>query len=402
MNKKIAKRFSIFMFSMFASGLGFNTYDALYNTNNIVEAKLTTQETAKSKQAYQQAIDCLNKGDVVNSAKLFMDASKIDEKNPLYSMFSGDMLKELKQYPSAIRYYNSSLENIGHASNKKQKGQIKLRDYIGLSKVYLSQKDKDNSLKYANKIIEDFPDDYRGNLTLANVYVQDESTYDLAITNYNTSLDKNEEQLDSYLALIKLYNKKNDFDNVISTYKKAIDYRPLDLDMKMSLSQVYISHKNPKTNANYYPEAIEVLKDYLNVNNKGDLAHYYLSILYILTSDDNKAEQQLSIVNQLNPNLGNKLSREIQAYRLKHAQDKAKNTAVTVDENTNQITITVENNKPPEDASAPPKNNEKDLVDKQVATMEKKTFKEDLTAKGNSHDSSSASSIQTVNTPTKH
>ena len=187
----------------------------MFNINN-AEAKTSTQDIAKAKQAYTQGLDYFNKNDIKNAATIFMEASKIDTENPLYSLLSGDTLRELKQYPSSIRYYNDSLDNLKHAK-KNIKDKIKLKAYIGLAMSYSGTQDKENSIKFANKAITEFPEDYRGHLTLGNIYNDLINDNKLAIAEYNSSIDINKEQLDSYVKLIKLYNKNGDIDNIIKT-----------------------------------------------------------------------------------------------------------------------------------------------------------------------------------------
>ena len=387
---------------------------------NTVEAKTSAQDIAKAKQSYTQGLDYFNKNDMKNAANTFMEASKMDSENPLYQLFSADTLRALKQYPSSIRYYNNSLDNLKHAK-KNIKDKIKLKAFIGLAMSYSGSNDKVNSVKYANKAINEFPKDYRGHLTLGNIYndlIKDNTS---AIKEYNASIEVNKEQLDSYVKLVKLYNKTGDIDNIIKTYKEAIDYRPLDLSMKMSLAQLYISHKDEKTNADHYSDAIAVLTDLLNVDYKNDFAHYYLGTLYTLQSNNNKAEEELGILNQLNPNLGDRLGKEILAYRKKHANDKANiETQVTVDEVTGQTKITVITNKPKSEFSDSEtkeiitlddnKKNDKEkkdilnktnlkkedpLISKQVKKMESQIINESSLS-GN-HTSSSASKLNKSN-----
>ena len=83
------------------------------------------------------------------------------------------------------------------------------------------------------------------------------------------------------------------------------------------------------------------MKDLINVEPKNAFAHYYLATMYVLTDNMSKAQEELAKTNVLNPNLGNRLNREIIAYQKKHANDKKVETTVTVDSNTNQVTIKV-------------------------------------------------------------
>ena len=374
-NKKIIKSISCFLLVSSFSFIG------------TVEAKTSKEDVQKAKQYYAQGIQSFNPNSMRDAAANFMEASKIDKENPLYSLLAGDTLRYLKQYPSSARYYNDALDNIKKAK-KDMRDKIKIKAYIGLAIDNKETKDKEKAIEFANKAIKEYPKDYRGYYILGNIYYDYDEDFDLAVKSYNDSLEKDKEQQDSYIKLIKLYNKKDNVSKVIDTYKMATNYRPLDETMKMALAQVYISHKDE--NKDYYKDAISILESLVNVNPKNDFAHYYLSTLYVLTGDTMKADQELGITNSLNPNLGNRLAREIQAYNKKHANDsKTKElTTVSVDGESGHTTISIVTKdkkkidgevkdeitlKPitPEEK----KENEKKLIDVQVSRMEKEKNK---------------------------
>lgn len=365
-----------------------------FMTASVAEAKkVSKQDKNKARQYYLQGIGNYRKGSIKEAARSFMEAEKLDVDNPLYELLSADCLRYLKQYPSSLRYYNEALEHNGKA-DKKLRSKIRMKTYTGLAMAYNEQNQTAKAVEFAKKAIEDFPEDYRGHLTLGNIYASKEATYPDAIREYKASLDVDKEQLDSYLKLAKLYNKQGNMEGIITTYKQATDYRPLDESMKMALAQVYISNKDPKNpKKHYYKEAIEVLKDLNNVNPKDARVHYYLSSLYLLTGDDINAEKELGITNGLNANLGNKLAMEIRAYRKKHAGEpkpSLEDTSVDIDSKTGETTIIINGkvDKPSvtgntkdvitldeEDSSLKKEN---PLVKKQISDMEKKKFKEFL------------------------
>ena len=313
---------------------------AFSSFSSFAEAKTSQQDIAKAQKFYSQGLSNYQNNNIKSAAEQFMEASKIHKDNPLYNMFAGDTLRMLKQYPSSIRYYSAAIENIGHAK-KNMKQKIKLKSYVGIAQSYLNSKDTTNALVYADKAIKEFKDDYRGHYVKGEIYYADKATHDKAIEEYNKSLEVDKTQYSSYVKLLKIYYEKNNIDKVIETYKTAVDYRPTDITMKMALAQVYISHVDESTNKHYYKEAIATLKDLINVEPKNAFAHYYLATMYVLTDNMSKAQEELATTNVLNPNLGNRLNREIITYQKKHANDKKVETTVTVDSNTNQVTIKV-------------------------------------------------------------
>ena len=304
-------------------------------------SKVSKHDLGQAQKSYQAGIQQYNSNNPKSAAENFIAATKSDEKNPLYSLFAADMLRELKQYPSSIRYYQTTIKNVSHAE-KDMREKIKIKAMTGLANAYADSGDRENGITYANKVIHEFPDDYRGYFALGTIYNKDKATYDEAIKAYKDSLNASKDQYNSYVRLIRIYMEKNDIQGIIDTYKMGVDYRPLDEGMKMALAQVYIQHKDKNTNKNYYPEAIEVLKSLENLNPKNDLAHYYLSMLYALTDDKDNAKKELAILANVNGNLAHHLDMELQAYDHMHAGDKKVSTNVDVDPETGRTKINVD------------------------------------------------------------
>jgi len=363
---------------------------------NFAEAKTSKSDIAKGKQLYTTGIQSLGSGDYKGAAQNFMDAEVKDKDNPLYELLAGDTLRYLKQYPSSIRYYTETLEHLKKA-DKKVRSKIEAKAYIGLAESYLGNKEETNALKYADKAIKEFKDDYRGHYVKGNIYENNKTTQEQAISEYQEALKIDKTQYNPYVKLIKMYNKQGNIDKVIDVYKQAVDYRPVDENMKMSLAQVYISEtKKEGAVKNYYPEAIEVLKSLTNINKKNYYAHYYLSTVYLLQGNKEKCYEEMSIVNNLNPNLGNKLSREVAAYVKKHGTELAPKTDIKIDqaggitvsvngkektntEGLNQEVITLDDDKKESDSvdNKDEKNEKEDtFISKQVSTLESKMKKD--------------------------
>lgn len=292
----------------------------LAGTMNLAEASSSQdkQGAARAKTLYSQCVDKFNSNDTRGAAACFMQADDYAKTEPLYKVLAGDSLKELKQYPSAIRYYQEAIDNAG--KNKKMKKQIIQKSYIGLAECYAETGDKDKAVAFADKSIKEYGKDYRGHYVKGIVLQKTDK--DGAIAEYQKSLKVDPKQYNSYVKLVTLYEQKGDIDNAINTYKKGVDYRPLDENMKMALAQLYISEtKKEGSKVNYYPQAIEVLKSLVNVNPQNAQAHYLLSTLYLLQGSKDDAYKELSTTNSLNAGLGNRLSREIEAYQQKQAQN---------------------------------------------------------------------------------
>ena len=283
-------------------------------------AKVSKQDQARAKQLYSQCAEKFDNRDIKGAAACFMEADKLAQNEPLYKILAGDSLRSLQQHSSAVRYYEDALDTAN--KNKKMKDKIKQKAYIGLAESYAAMNDKEKALEYADKSIHEFEKDYRGHYVKGLVLQKDNPQE--AIAEYNKSLEVDKTQYNSYVKLISLYKSLGQTDNAIKTYKQAVDYRPLDEDMKMALSQLYISEtKKEGSKVNYYPQAIETLKSLTAVNNNNAQAHYFLSTLYLLQNDRENCYKELATTNALNAGLGNRLSKEIEAYVKKQAAEKA-------------------------------------------------------------------------------
>ncbi len=307
---------------------------------NVACAKKPDKKEKEKAQAYYVGgVNMMKGNDIKLAASNFIEAHKLDPENPLYSLFAGDMLAKLKQYPAAIRHYKDSLLNY-RKGEKKQRDKIHIKALLGLSDAYAKNNENEAAKITAKELMTEFPDDYRGYLALGRIYARDESTYREAVEVLNRSLDLNREQLPAYLTLAAVFNKAGKMNKVIQVYEMASDYRPLDEAIKMSLAQVYFTYKD-SSGQNHYPDAIRVLKSILDVNNNNAFAHYYLSLAYALTNDMQQAEQELAILTELNKNLADRLYHELRAYNEKkavedvtvHVTDMGQGEVIALDDN---------------------------------------------------------------------
>ncbi len=282
----------------------------------VVYAKTDKKDKTKAQGLYSVGVECMKNGKFKDAAASFMEASEADKENPIYAMFTGDMLLKLKQYPAAIRSYTQAIENYSHGE-RKQKDKIRMKSYLGISDAYRKSKDLTNAEIYARDLIAMYPEDYRGYLALGRVYSEDSANWSKAIIELSESIVRKPDQIHAYLALAKIYSKQNDIQKVIETYEMACDYRPLDEGIKMSLAQVYFTYTE---DGSHYKDAIRVLKSILDVNENNALARYYLALAYTLDDDLESAEKELGVLTGLNQNLAERLYQEIKAYNRKRAQ----------------------------------------------------------------------------------
>ena len=291
------------------------------------EAKPSKKDLAKAQQFYTDGLKSMQKGAMKDAAGSFMEADKLAEDDALYELLAGDCLKEMNQYPSSIRYYEEALSHVGK-TRKELKDKIRQKAYMGLARSYTGANDEENAVRYADKAIHEFPKDYRGHYMKGLVFVGKDE--DVAIREFNASLDIDKTQYGSYSQLIKIYMAKNDTASLMRLYEQAVDYRPLDEDMKLSLAKLYIGEgqKAGSDGKVYYDKAIEVMKSLVSVNDKNAFAHYYLATAYIYEGLQDAAYEELNNTEVLNKNLGQRLRRELDSYSTQNTVSPSANNIV--------------------------------------------------------------------------
>ena len=104
-----------------------------------VLAKPSKEDKVQAQEFYLSGVDAYKNNQIAQSAQYFMEAVKLDAENPLYNLLAGDMLKNLKQYPSANRYYDAALAHAKKTSNLNKKIYTYVRDDNYFRKKVLRQ-----------------------------------------------------------------------------------------------------------------------------------------------------------------------------------------------------------------------------------------------------------------------
>ena len=101
-----------------------------------------------------------------------------------------------------------------------------------------------------------------------------------------------------YFAAGKYYFNKNDFNNAIYYFKKAIEIKPDFAEAYHNLGVAFYYNGNTNEALNFLKKALEVKEDYAK-------AHYSIALIYYETRDFDNAIFHLSNVIQLEPNNAN-------------------------------------------------------------------------------------------------
>ena len=101
-----------------------------------------------------------------------------------------------------------------------------------------------------------------------------------------------------YFAAGKYYFNKNDFNNAIYYFKKAIEIKPDFAEAYHNLGVAFYYNGNTNEALNFLKKALEVKEDYAK-------AHYSIALIYYEIKDFDNAIFHLSNVIQLEPNNAN-------------------------------------------------------------------------------------------------
>lgn len=187
-----------------------------------------------------------------------------------------------------------------------------------LAKLYMKVGKEEEAKKYLSKLIEKYPNSYKGHILLAQIYEEQEK-YDLALEEYEKSYSINPENKDIYLKIGKMYgnvgreneaieifsdllkkkpdyyeasmilgdilNKKQDYKEAVQVYMNALKYRPADYNIYYNLGMTY-------TLLNDFAKAKECYEKAAQINSDLYHARYSIAQLNLLYGELDEAENQ--------------------------------------------------------------------------------------------------------------
>lgn len=205
--------------------------------------------------------------------------------------YTGLAAEKAKMYDKAIKYLNKSIE-LNYGKDQKSKAY----SYYYLAKVYNQKGDTAMYLETLKKGIDAFPDNNTALVTdLINYYLTTDQT-EAALSYLKIAIEKTPDNHTYYFAQGSLYDKKEDFENAIVSYKKAIELNDSYFEAYYNLGAVYYN-KAAKLieDANELP--IEKQKEYDKLQKEAKeqfkLAQPYLEKAHELDAKDLATMQSL-------------------------------------------------------------------------------------------------------------
>src|SRR5574344_238157 len=207
-----------------------------------------TQEIAYNSEYYnKKGKELYLKGNFDEAKQYFKKAIKLDRKNKLALNNLGMLYWQNFDTKTAIKYFLKA-----HKVDAKY-----TQPLINLSLLYKQKGDDINRLKYLQIALENNKDDYCVYYLLGNYYYE-KCFYDLAIENYSNSVIKNQNFLESYVALATLLFEKEDYERADEVLQKALENNLQSDRLYFLLSRTALMSDNKLQAKKYIESAIEL------------------------------------------------------------------------------------------------------------------------------------------------
>jgi tetratricopeptide (TPR) repeat protein len=221
------------------------------------------------KEHLQKGIEYLNKGEY-DKAKLELETSSqsdkdtaqtyyylalLDEKNHQYRTMKENLIKSLELGPNNIEArvkLGNVLLLLGEPVKAMEQAEFILKengqDLKGLTlkaSSYISQKKLADGEKVLDQILQGEPNQIDA-LSLKSLIYAEKNDLKKAIEYINAAIRLDEKNVAFQLFKIQLHAKENDFNSVVSDYKRLIGVYPDNPDYKVMLAKVYTQLGNKK------------------------------------------------------------------------------------------------------------------------------------------------------------
>lgn len=249
------------------------------------------------------------------------------------------LMKKLEKYPNSY-YLHKKLAQICEQMGDMD---IAIDEYIKASDI--NKEDYKMSLKVAqlinttdrgneairilNDLLQRKPDYYEASCLLGDILYEQEN-YKEAINIYMSAISYNPDKYELYYNIGMTFTRLNDFQSAKEYYEKAAQLNSILYRAKFDLAQISLLY-------NEIDEAEKYFEECINDDELSDEVYYYLSYIYMIKRDKEKAIQFLNIAVEENEELYRRACKEDIFKPIISKINKPTNTAKN--KNKNKITI---------------------------------------------------------------
>lgn len=163
---------------------------------------------------------------------------------------------------------------------------------LAMATIYSKAGKDEEAKKYLNKLIDKYPNSYKGHMLLAQIYEKQEK-YESALDEYERAYDINPTNKNIYLKIGKLYGNVGREDEAIQIFNDLLKKNPEYYEASMILGDIL----NKKQN---YKEAVQVYMNALKYRPADYELYYNLGMTYTLLNDFSKAKECYEKAAQIN------------------------------------------------------------------------------------------------------
>lgn len=263
---------------------------AHYSLKNYIKAAeyymLALTKNPESKVAAKGIANCYYNRDVYDSAAHFYKLRvKLDDKD-------ADSYFRLSWIMNEYRDFNRAAEYASKATALNSKNAAAFNEWgFALSKL----NKKDQALQKFQTASQLNPSSTEYLFNIANMYFEEgpQKNHDKAIQYYKKVLEQNTTNELVYYRLGWLYNEKKNFKLALSYLKNVLENNP-------SYADAWVESGWANLSLNKLAEAESDLTNALLLNNKSELARYYLGQTYIALGKKQNAAQMLQELKKMN------------------------------------------------------------------------------------------------------
>lgn len=239
---------------------------------------------------------------------VFTDLSILNEGNPEFQYYLGEVYKEL----------NKADESLVHYKNAVSLDSTHLRSLFQLSKYYTIKQERDNALKYILKGL----DYYENDVSLINLHALvlfNDFQFEKAIPLFEQVLELGEDKDYVYQKLGYSYNKNWEFEKAKQTYKVLLNRDDTNSQTYFDLASVYQKENKLDSAKIFINKAMDAQKPIFaqGYNELAGIAHQQKDLktalkFYQMAHQEDKSDARIyynivTVYDQLGSDLGKKL-----------------------------------------------------------------------------------------------
>lgn len=235
---------------------------------------------------------------------------KLVEKDK-YSFYGHKLLAEIYEKEGNLEISTEEYIRASNIKPNEEKIQYKIAE------LFNECGKQDGAVKILQELLRKKPEWQEATLLLGNIF-QEQERFKEAVSVYLDAIQYHPENYDLYYNLGMTYTMLNDFQSAKEYYEKAAELNSLLYNAKYNLGQIALLYNELEEAENYF---IECLQD----EELEDDVYFYLAYIAMLKGDEIKAINYLNIAVDENPEIYDRIKKELIFKIILYKVDKPSN-----------------------------------------------------------------------------